>query len=395
MAREINLVPDIKGEMIKTLKLRNFVLFVCLIVIAASVGITIVLAVIMGGQQLAIDGKKDVLDLYSEKVNSYSDLNKFLTIKDQLGNIATLTENKTVSSRTFNIIPALIPTGPDTIRISSLNIDLSPDESEGVLYSIEAQANAGKEPFIDYNVLDAFKKSMQFMRYDFGEYVDRENNTIPAYCMIERGSDGATFNDPERGFYAYWLIDLEGCNESKSTGYSTEDYNGNQVVRIWRTPQFGDWYKQTAVENQPYMNLSGEITGVEHFRSACITYTGNDSTNKISPTWTENNICLLVPNGTDGFIITDSSNGKDENEELVLRFSAVIQLDPQVYNFNNTHMLALAPAGRRNVTDSFVQVQAVFGKRAEDCAKDDTACTSTNQTIEEKDTKEETGGNNG
>ena len=31
MAREINLVPDIKDEMIKTLKMRNLIFFICII----------------------------------------------------------------------------------------------------------------------------------------------------------------------------------------------------------------------------------------------------------------------------------------------------------------------------------------------------------------------------
>ena len=33
MAREINLVPDVKGEMIKALKLRNFIFFLCIVII--------------------------------------------------------------------------------------------------------------------------------------------------------------------------------------------------------------------------------------------------------------------------------------------------------------------------------------------------------------------------
>ena len=43
-------------------------------------------------------------------------------------------------------------------------------------FTIDAQANAGQEPYIDYRVLDAFKKSMQYMRYDYGEYVDKEGD---------------------------------------------------------------------------------------------------------------------------------------------------------------------------------------------------------------------------
>lgn len=380
MAREINLVPDIKGEMIKTLKLRNLIYFICIVVGAVSLGTTAIVALIMGGQQAALDGKKSTLDGLSQKLNSYSDLDEFLTIKDQVGNISTLTNNKKVLSRTFNILSALIPTGADTITVSELNVNLSGDQPT---FSFDAQANAGREPFIDYNVLDSFKKSMQYMRYDYGNYVDKNGATIPAYCMIETGADGATFMEPSKGIYAFWTISAEGCNPSEDTkvsDYSTEEYEGQQVVRIWRTPQYSDWYKQTQVEGQPYMNLNGQISGVAHFESACITYTGNDSQNAASPKWIESNeSCLLVPGGTDGIRVSDSSNGRGAGDELVLRFSAVISLAPAVYNFTNSHVLAIAPSGRRNVTDSYVQVQAMFGERARDCADGDTACsTNTN-----------------
>ena len=394
MAREINLVPDIKSEMIKALKLRNFIFFLCIVVAAASVGITVVTGLFMGGQQLALDSKKTTIDNLSNKLNSYSDLNDFLTIKDQLGNIATLTNNKKVLSRTFNILSALIPAGADTIKISELSVNLA---AESPTFTFDAQANAGKEPFIDYNVLDAFKKSMQYMRYDYGNYVDKDGNTIPAYCMIEHGKNGGILNDPEKGFYAYWTIHAEGCDTSKqntdsdtatessttTTSYEEEDYEGQKVVRIWRTPQFSEWYKTQETEGQPYMSLEGNISNVPHFVSSCTTYKGDTSASSVNPKWTDtNDNCQLVPNSntessdSTGIRITDSSNGRSENEELVLRFSAIIALNPAVYNFNNHHVMAVPPSGRRNVTDSYVQVQAMFGKRAKDCAADDTSCSS-------------------
>ena len=400
MAREINLVPDIKNEMIKALKLRNFIFFLCIIVAAASVGITVVTGLIMGGQQLALDSKKATINNLSNKLNSYSDLGDFLTIKDQLGNIATLTNNKKVLSRTFGILSALIPTGADTIRISEMNVNLA---AESPTFTFDAQANAGREPYIDYNVLDAFKKSMQYMRYDYGNYVDKNGTTIPAYCMIEHGNDGAMFRDADRGIYAYWTIHADGCDTSKqnantetstettdsttttsTTAYEEEDYEGQKVVRIWRTPQFADWYKIQEVTGQPYMNVDGAISNVPHFVSSCITYKGDTTYDTANPKWTEtNDNCQLVPNSSTessnstGIKITDSSNGRSENEELVLRFSAVIALNPAVYNFNNHHMMAIPPSGRRNVTDSYVQVQAMFGQRAKDCAADDATCSST------------------
>ena len=402
MAREINLVPDIKGEMIKTLKLRNLIFFICIIVASASAAVVFIFGTIVGGQQIAINNKKDIIDAMSSRLNSFSDRDDFLTIKDQLGNISSIIDNKKVASRTFNILSALVHTNsPDTIQISSLNIDLS---EEAPIFTFEAQANAGQAPYIDYNVLDSFKKSMQYMRYDYGNYVDKDNTAIPAYCILERDSSGAHFSDPEKGKYAFWTITKDGCNTNTPVeeedseeeeedpdgnttevieeedvvvdGYETEEYNGTRVVRIWRTPQI-EWYnKESTDNNAPKMTENGEISNVAHFDSKCISYKlifKNETLTKIDDT---ENSCILVNGETDDerITISDSSNGRDTSGELVVRFSASISLAPEVYDFNNFHMLALAPSERRNVTDSYVQLQAIFSERAKDCQEGDSAC---------------------
>ena len=380
MAREINLVPDIKEEMIKTLKLRNFIFFLCIVVASASVALTAIVGLIMFGQQAAIDGKKTTIDTLSTKLNSYSDLSDFLTIKDQLGNISTLTSDKKVLSRTFNILSTLLPTGPDTITVSELSVNLSADQPT---FSFDAQANAGTEPLYDYRVLDAFKKSMQYMRYDYGSYVDEKGNAIPAYCIIEKGSDGAMFRDEKNDIYAYWDVNGEGCLPKDEDGKTVlisnyagdiTSYDGRTVVQIWRTPQVAKWYHEQPVENQPNMTKDGVITGVPHFESKCIHYSINAQPNGALELDDSDNECKLVPSGSEGIKTPDTSNGRGASDELVLRFSAVIYLNPEVYKFNNTHMMAIPPSGRRNVTDSYVQIQAMFGERAADCDDNDTAC---------------------
>ena len=446
MAREINLVPDVKNEMIKALKLRNLIFFICIIVAIACVVIIIVFGSIVGGQQIAVNTKEATITKMSDKLNSYDGLSDFLTIRDQLGNLQNLSSNKKVLSRTFNILSALIPTGADTVTISEMTVNLG---EVNPTFSFDAQANAGKEPYIDYNVLDSFKKSMQYMRYDYGRYVDKEGAEIPAYCIIENADDGSVLYEEGKGIYAYWTIAGEGCNPSKADyvsqaeldaeeeerkaeeeaaktpdlqnllgnnnnldddnkdeeenseedendsddenndksnsskkhsedAYATEEYgNPNEdgeytpVVKIWRTPQYDDWYEKN------YMTEDGDITGVPHFNSECITYKGeqtNEKSKKLK--WSEtNDNCKLVPDGDNGIKISDSSNGRGAGDELVLRFSAVISLEPEVYSFNNYHMLAIAPTGRRNVTDSYVQIQAMFGEKARDCDPGDTSCT--------------------
>lgn len=412
MAKEINLVPDIKNEFIRTLKFRNFVFFLCIVIASGSLIVMLIFLSIAGGQQGFITAKQGTLKNLEQKITDYTDLSDFLTIRDQLGNIASITGNKAMLSRTFNVLSAIIPTGADYINISELAVNLS---DEAPTFSFDAQANSGTEPYIDYNVLDSFKKSMQYMRYDYGTYVDKNGNDIPAYCMIESNQEGSILRDAEKGYYAYWLINGEGCNPaaedkqeegnedgaeatenvkpeptanelSQKTGYNVEEWNGQKVVKIWRTPQFADWYKKNPNENEPSMGLNGEIKNIPHFNSSCIKYSGeekeDEKTKETSITWSiTNDTCKLVPDsdeeGTGGIKINDSSNGRDANEQLVLRFSAIITFAPEVFNFNNHHMIALSPAGRRNVTDSYSQIQSMFAERAADCQKDDTACITT------------------
>ena len=165
--------------------------------------------------------------------------------------------------------------------------------------------------------------------------------------------------------------------DPRTAGYTTESYNNQTVVKIWRTPQFQDWYKENPRDGEPQMDLSGQISNVAHFESDCTTYDGVENDDGTINWSTTNDTCLLVPDGTDGIRISDSSNGRGAGDELVLRFSATITFSPDVYSFKNKHVIAVAPTGRYNVTDSYVQIQNMFAERAADCADGDTACANT------------------
>ena len=443
MAKEINLVPDVKNEFIKALKFRNLVFFLCIIIASGSLLMILIFLTIAGGQQGFIDAKQTTIAGLSQKITDYGDLSDFITIRDQVNNLSAISDNKTVMSRLFNVLSTIIPsrtTNADYISVSELTVNLAGDLPT---FSFDAQANAGTEPYIDYRVLESFKKSMQYMRYDYGEYLDKYDATIPAYCMIERGEDGAILRDSTKGYYAFWLVNGEGCNPSapdeieeeveetvtdsavdtENTGdadvtttttttttttvttkytpaleYDLEDYQGQQVVRIWRTPQYTEWYKSDPKEGEAYMDLEGEIHNMPHFKSSCITYSGtlntptdnNETLNapgtttagESTVTWTAtNDTCKLVPDSTGeeqtGIVISSSSNGRDADEQLVLRFAATVSFAPEVFSFKNHHLIALPPAGRRNVTDSYSQVQSMFAERASDCRQDDTDCITT------------------
>ena len=135
-------------------------------------------------------------------------------------------------------------------------------------------------------------------------------------------------------------------------------------VKIWRTPQFTAW------NNGGMMELNGAITGVEHFESACTSYSGVMQNNTVR--WTSTNNCMLAP---EGLTIISSANGRDESDNLVLRFTASTEVDPEFFAFRNKHMIAIGPMGQ-NVTDSYVQIGGMFTQAATECEDGDTECWS-------------------
>lgn len=121
------------------------------------------------------------------------------------------------------------------------------------------------------------------------------------------------------------------------------------------------------------MELDGTVSGVQHFESACIKYNGVMQSGSSVARWTSTNDCMLAP---DGLVVSSSSNGRDESDNLVLKFSAQAEIAPEFFAFSNKHMMAIGPMGQ-NVTDSYIQIGNMFTQEARECESGDTECMST------------------
>lgn len=412
---EINLVPEVKMQMIRAQKLRNLVLYICIMVSVISVGAVLVLFGIKSGQDIAMAGQDKRLELMSEKLTGYDELSDLVTIQTQLSRLDSIAKNKTVLSRVFGALGVMLSQGEDFVKLSELRVDL-----DGYTLRMEGQTDARVAPLIDYRVLEAFKKSAALTKYDYGRYVDANDKEIPTWCINESDENGNAYRTGEN-YYAWWDLTAEGCaalplgatvpeksniqffynsktevetaeqvlayEDLTSAGITVKvDEEGNTTlsdpeieirdvegetkyvrsvvtrVKIWRTPQFTAWH------NGGLMELDGAISGIEHFNSECIQYSGtmNGSTAK----WTSTNECYLVPGG---LTVTDSSNGRDESDNLVLKFTATMRIEETFFTFRNKHMIAIGPMGQ-NVTDSYVQIGNMFTQEARECSENDTEC---------------------
>jgi hypothetical protein len=78
----------------------------------------------------------------------------------------------------------------------------------------------------------------------------------------------------------------------------------------------------------------------------------------------------------DGVKVAESSNGQDQDKNLVLTFSASITINPDAFAYKNKHVMAIGPNGQ-NVTDSYVQLEKLFTAPAVECSNGDTSCNNT------------------
>lgn len=419
---EINLVPEVKLQMIKAQKLRNLVLYVCILVGVVSIGVVVVLFGIKSGQDIAMANQDGKLKTLSAKLMGYEELGDLVTIQAQLDKLSEIQGGKKALSRVFGAMNVMLPQGGDSVQLSNLRVDFSTNTLR-----LEGQADARVAPLIDYRVLESFKKGAALTKFDYGNYVDYDGNAIPTWCMVEADLDGSAFRTGEN-YYAWWDLSGQDCaahRVGEPTGEDDEDFANELVysedaevetveeevarevlesegvkieekedgtievsddsievrereggekyfvrkkvtrVKVWRTPQFDKWL------NAGLMDVNGTIEKIEHFESVCTTYSGAvQAGDKMR--WSSENNCMLAP---DGLEILSSANGRDASENLVLRFTASMNIAPEFFAFSNKHMVAIGPMGQ-NVTDSYVQIEGMFTEEARECEAGDTECLS-------------------
>jgi len=146
---EINLIPDVKQELIKAERVRSVVISTSIFAGIIALAIVGVLAAYVFGVQTvrsALDD--DAIKKGGAQLASVEDLSKVLTIQNQLTKISELNSQKKIDSRVFDVLSAVIPPPPNNIQVSSLLIDAANSR-----ISLEGQTPT-------YDTLEVFKKTI-------------------------------------------------------------------------------------------------------------------------------------------------------------------------------------------------------------------------------------------
>jgi hypothetical protein len=161
---ELNLVPDVKQELLRAQHIRARVVTGAILVGGASIAIVLLLAFYVFAVQTGFNIIADnSISSGSKKLANVQDLSKILTIQNQLSKISNLNSSKNIDSRIFDVLGAIDPPAPNNIQISDLTVDSSTN-----LVTINGQAANS------YAAVDVFKKTIQGAQI---KYTDQNSKT--------------------------------------------------------------------------------------------------------------------------------------------------------------------------------------------------------------------------
>lgn len=120
---EINLLPNVKRELLKTRAMRNRVISISFLVGGASIAAVVVLALILGSQIAAEAVQNGVVKDRNDKLMAVEDLNKVVTIQNQLTKINEQHSGKKINSRIFDVVTAVNPVAPNNVSFSDIKVN--------------------------------------------------------------------------------------------------------------------------------------------------------------------------------------------------------------------------------------------------------------------------------
>lgn len=179
---QVNLVPDVKLELIKAQRHRNIVISTAIIVMIASVAVVALLGLVIGYQVVRTKLITDDIMRLDQKFRSQPDIDKTVTIQNQLASIQATHANKAMTSRMFDLLVEASATGTDNaVTYNTFNVDTS-----AKTISIVAQTNKR-----GFDAAEVFRKNIEGMKMyylpgDDGATKDRIPNEFSTTPITEK-----------------------------------------------------------------------------------------------------------------------------------------------------------------------------------------------------------------
>lgn len=173
---EINLIPDIKAELIKSQRILASVITAAVFIGGGAVALVVLLAMYTYGFQTLSDlSLNKTIDSESAKLSKVEGLAKTLTIQHQLHVLPQMHSEKHIDSRVITLLSDLGQSIPEQNAVSVNTFTLDTDTNT---ITIEAQAASG------YPALEVYKKTLEGTIFDYTLSGDKTAKSIPMVSGI-------------------------------------------------------------------------------------------------------------------------------------------------------------------------------------------------------------------
>lgn len=178
---QFNLLPDIKQQYLKAQRQKHLVVFISTIATIAAVALLVILVLVVNVWQ-----KKSISDLtgdikkYSGQLSGTEDLNKILTVQNQLNSLTGLHDKKAVATRLFDYVTKLTPANAN---IAKLNIDYAKNT-----ITVSGTANA-------LSTVNTYVDTLKFTKYKVVSGQGKSSTEKQAFSSVVLTAFGRTNQD--------------------------------------------------------------------------------------------------------------------------------------------------------------------------------------------------------
>jgi hypothetical protein len=176
---QFNLLPDVKLEYVKAQRTKHLLTLVSVVVSIAALGIlAIALFSVDVVQKKSLHDLNNDISRYSNQLKNVQDLDKILTVQNQLGTLTGLHDQKPVASRLFAYISQLTP---QQASLNKLSVDF---ENKTVTFG-------GSAPSLD--VVSTFTNTLKSTTYKTDTDAKGRPFSDVVLQSFSRDDNGASF----------------------------------------------------------------------------------------------------------------------------------------------------------------------------------------------------------
>ena len=180
----INLLPDVKKELLRIRRERNLVVSISILAVGGSIVALVILGGILGGLNIAKVVMENGINKNKATINSAIEdkqLNEYLTIQNQLSQISDLKSQQLVYSRIMDYLVALNPASPNNAELSTVNLEMSGNTISATL--------EGKTQ--NFEALNVYKTTLASAELVYEEKSDDEDTTSDDDASASTSTDSA------------------------------------------------------------------------------------------------------------------------------------------------------------------------------------------------------------